>query len=76
MATKKEIKAETEKAEKIVEEVSMEDLTDEGKAELKKKIDKKTTSIANKVKKNNGKVKAGFKTKGFFFIMRNIKFIL
>ena len=34
MANKKEIKAETEKAVKIVEEVSMEDLTDEGKAEL------------------------------------------
>ena len=41
--------------------------------ELKKKIDKKTTSIANKVKKNNGKVKAGLKTKGFFFIMRMIQ---
>ena len=39
MATKKEIKAETEKAEKIFEEVSMEDLTDEGKAELKKMIE-------------------------------------
>ena len=37
--------------------------------ELKKKIDKKTTSIANKVKKNNGKVKAGLKTKGFFFLL-------
>ena len=41
--------------------------------ELKKKIEKKTTSIANKVKKNNGKVKAGLKTKGFFFIMRMIQ---
>ena len=41
--------------------------------ELKKKIDKKTTSIANKVKKNDGKVKAGLKTKGFFFIMRMIQ---
>ena len=39
MANKKEIKAETEKAEKIVEEVSMEDLTDEGKAELEKMIE-------------------------------------
>ena len=39
MATKKEIKIETEKAEKIFEEVSMEDLTDEGKAELKKMIE-------------------------------------
>lgn len=41
--------------------------------ELKKKIDKKITSIANRVKKNNGKVKAGLKTKGFFFIMRMIQ---
>ena len=39
MTTKKEIKAETEKVEKIVEEVSMEDLTDEGKAELEKMIE-------------------------------------
>ena len=39
MATKKEIKAETEKVEKIFEEVSMEDLTDEGKAELEKMIE-------------------------------------
>jgi len=39
MATKKEIKAETEKAKKIFEEVSMEDLTNEGKAELEKMIE-------------------------------------
>lgn len=39
MANKKEIIAETEKDVKIVEEVSMEDLTDEGKAELKKMIE-------------------------------------
>ena len=39
MANKKEIKAETEKAVKIVEEVSMEDLTNEGKAELEKMIE-------------------------------------
>ena len=39
MANKKEIKAETEKAVKVVEEVSMEDLTDEGKAELEKMIE-------------------------------------
>ena len=39
MATKKEIKIETEKAEKIIEEISMEDLTDEGKAELKRMIE-------------------------------------
>ena len=35
----------------------------------KKKIDKKTTKLANKIRKKNGKVKPGFKTKAFFFIM-------
>lgn len=36
---------------------------------IKKKIDKKTSKIASSIKKKDGKVKPGFKTKGFFFIM-------
>ena len=34
-----------------------------------KKIDKATTKIAKKIVKRNGKVKPGFKTKAFFFIV-------
>jgi len=36
---------------------------------IKKKIDKKTSKIASSIKKKDGKIKPGFKTKGFFFIM-------
>lgn len=36
---------------------------------IKKKIDEKTSKIASSIKKKDGKVKPGFKTKGFFFIM-------
>jgi len=35
----------------------------------KNKVDKKTTKIAKKLVKRNGKVKPGFKTKAFFFLM-------
>lgn len=35
----------------------------------KLKIEKKTTKIAKKIIKKNGKVKPGFKTKAFFFLM-------
>ena len=35
----------------------------------KKKIEKKTTKLAKKINKKYGKVKPGFKTKAFFFIM-------
>lgn len=37
---------------------------------IKKKIDRKTTKIANKIKKRRGKVKPGIKTIGLFYIMR------
>lgn len=33
-------------------------------------VDRKTTAIANNIKKNSGKVKPSLKTKGFFAIMR------
>lgn len=36
----------------------------------KKKIERKTTIMANKINKRNGKVKPGIKTIGFFFIMQ------
>lgn len=39
----------------------------------KKKIDVKTTIMANKIKERNGKTKPGIKTIGFFFIMRMIQ---
>ena len=35
----------------------------------KKKIEKKTDLVARKIKKRNGKIKPGLKTKAFFFIM-------
>lgn len=35
----------------------------------KNKMEKKTTVLANKIKKNYGKVKPGLKTRGFFLIM-------
>lgn len=37
---------------------------------IKQKIDKKTTALADKIKKNSGKVKPGIKTKIFFNVMR------
>lgn len=37
---------------------------------IKDKIDKKTTSLAKKIKAKKGKVKPGLKTKGLFYIMR------
>ena len=37
---------------------------------IKSKIDKKTTSLAKKIKKKNGKITPGLKTKVFFYIMR------
>ena len=42
----------------------------EGISEKKiKAINSKTDSIANRIRKNHGRVKPGFKTKAFFFIM-------
>ena len=40
---------------------------------IKAKIEKKTTKVAKLIKKRNGKVKVGFKTKAFFSIMRMIE---
>lgn len=37
---------------------------------IMRKINRKTSSLANKIKAKDGKVKIGFKTKGFFHIMR------
>lgn len=37
---------------------------------IQAKIERTTTSIADKIKKNNGKIKPGIKTKVFFAIMR------
>ena len=46
----------------------------DGVSEKKKNIiAKKTDSIANKIRKNNGRVKSGLKTKGFFQIMRALQ---
>lgn len=42
---------------------------DEVSDNKKKEIDKELNSLAKKIKKRNGKVKPGFKTKAFFFIM-------
>lgn len=39
----------------------------------KKQIHKATDSIANRIRKNNGKVKPGIKTKIFFSIMRSVQ---
>lgn len=39
----------------------------------KLKIEKATTSIAEKIVRKNGKVKSGIKTKGFFHIMRKLQ---
>ena len=37
------------------------------------KIKKKTDSIASRIIKNNGRVKSGLKTKGFFYLMRMLQ---
>ena len=37
------------------------------------KIDKKTTALAEKIKRRNGKVKPGIKTKAFFFLMHIVQ---
>ena len=42
-------------------------------SKIKKKIDKKTTDIAAKIKKKNGNVNPGIKTKIFFNIMRMLQ---
>ncbi len=42
-------------------------------AKIMKRIEKGTDKVAKKIKKNNGKVKPGLKTKGFFSIMRMIE---
>lgn len=39
----------------------------------KSMIEKKTDSIASKIQKKNGRVRAGLKTRGFFFIMRMLQ---
>lgn len=39
----------------------------------KKKIDQRTTILANKIKERNGKVKPGIKTIGFFSMMRMLQ---
>lgn len=40
---------------------------------IKNTIDKKTTTLANKIKRRNGKVQPDIKTKGFFNIMRMLQ---
>lgn len=40
------------------------------KPKLKKRIDHRTTVIADKIKQNMGRVKPGIKTKAFFYMMR------
>lgn len=40
---------------------------------IKKQIDKKTTSIARKIKRRNGKVKPGISTRAFFFMMHHLQ---
>ena len=42
-------------------------------AEKKKAIDKKTTKMANQIKRNHGRVKPNLFTKGFFLICRSIQ---
>lgn len=37
---------------------------------IKQKIERRTNVLSSRIKKNNGKVKAGIKTRGFFLIMR------
>ena len=50
---------------KAVAAQSYEEISDD----KKKEIDNKTSKLARIIKKKNGKVKPGFKTKAFFFIM-------
>lgn len=40
---------------------------------IKQKIDRKTTALANKIKRNHGHVKPGIKTKVFFHVMRMLQ---
>ncbi len=40
---------------------------------IKQKIEKKTTSLANKIQKNHGNVKPGIKTKMYFHVMRMLQ---
>ncbi|MDO5136717.1 MAG: NAD(P)H-dependent oxidoreductase [Eubacteriales bacterium] len=40
------------------------------KPKVRAKIERKTTALANKIRKQNGRAKPGLKTKGFFAIMR------
>ena len=40
--------------------------------ELKAKIDKDTTALAEKIRAKNGRVKPGIKTRGFFYLVRKI----
>ncbi len=37
---------------------------------IKSRVDRKTTALARRIRKNYGRVTPSFKTKGFFFIMR------
>lgn len=46
---------------------------DDMKEPKKKKLDKKTSKLAKKIIKRNGKVKPKFKTKAFFFLMHLMK---
>ena len=39
----------------------------------KRSVEKATDSIAEKIQKRNGRVKAGIKTKGFFFLMHMLQ---
>ena len=39
----------------------------------KAQIDKKTTALAEKIKRRNGKVKPGIKTRAFFFLMHLVQ---
>lgn len=61
--------AKTYKYGVAVRAISFKEVTDKKKAE----IEKKTTSLANKVKAGYGKVKPSIKVKGFFYIMRMVQ---
>lgn len=43
------------------------------KPKLKKRIDHRTTVIADKIKRNIGRVKPGIKTRAFFYMMRLVQ---
>ncbi|WP_334308193.1 flavin reductase, partial [Anaerosporobacter sp.] len=40
---------------------------------VKGKIDRKTTALAKQIKRRNGKVKPGIKTRGLFFVMHLVQ---